>query len=1178
LSIGSQGFRGGTMPDTTTRQLGQLALDRGLVDAGQLREAVDEFKRRKVAGSRMPLGEVMVEMGYLTRPQLEQLLGAQGGRKSPRQIIPGFELVRKLGEGGMGATYLARQESMERLVALKVLRKSLSRDEQFVARFRREAQLAGRLDHVNIVQAIDVGEAAGFHYLIMEYVEGRNLGDMMPESGPMSEELALHVVIQMSRALEFAQQHGIIHRDIKPDNILVTSERVAKLCDFGLARQDGGDGTRLTQTGTAMGTPHYVSPEQARGDRSVDIRSDIYSLGATLYHLVTGQTPFSGSSAVIVMTKHLTEQLPWPQDINPELSMATSQVIARMMAKNPADRYQTPRELAVALERAIDGEAPGEHGLAPGQSSVATRGTIPITVEPPDARPRRYRETRFEPAAGTDPTMPLGRLPGGAQAASGNLKLMVGGAVAIAALVLAFIAWLVVTGRKGGGPRGRSESSTGAGTDTNAKPPVAPVKPPGATDGKKEAEEMFAYAGKWWREHPAEYAEARRKFESLRGKADGVLGMKVEDAIREIDKARGKRVAALLAPLQKQARMMADIGDFDGAVGLLEAAPEKTRNVAKAEILAIRAELVRKAEARLAPIMADAERLSRDGRPKAALKRLKDLRGARYAPITGRLAALEARLESEVKDTAALESKREKAQARKEWETLFAAMDAELARGDHHRANDILERRKKGLSTATKKYFGKELSAITSILKELRLSDEHHEKTVAGLVDRQVRIKTRRGTTYDCRIKKFDEEHRTLELERTYRIGGNVKTSRREIAFDDLAEGEIDKLLKPREPQNSDAWMAMAIMAIHSGDVGFAPEPLKNAGNHVFLDYYRKKLGEARKRSGEDRARWEWEHEVLPKVRKSYTKRQASELVGQLEAWLRENDATRFHAEHLKEARQILRVARAAGGVGGEEPGPGDGEVPENVTKFFKGKVTGFDQRDLEVEIHWDFSDRKQLEDFSVLGGKWKIEKGALVGSADRRTPDSRLQIKALFEDQVHVQVIGGVRRGKQAYIQMGSDRDYVQMGMDFLGFGGRDHQKAILSRNSGEWKNLVNMPMARLRRSATCEMMMDYGKDRSLTATLSGKKLGKVEGTPDKQVRIWLGLLHSFDRKGTQVVFEKLRVRARFDRPWFQRTIEAGGEDPQVNPEKHFPRPREDRPGPGGHRPRPGKLRKPPW
>ncbi|MHC4915945.1 MAG: serine/threonine-protein kinase [Planctomycetota bacterium] len=236
------------MPDEEAQlRLGQLAVQRSLVTPDQLAEAIDEFRKRRSAGSQVPLGDLLVEFGYMTRSQLETLLKAQGGKKGPRSQIPGFELIRKLGEGGMGATYLARQVSMDRMVAIKVLRGGLSRNEKFVARFRREARVAGKLDHTNIVKAMDVGEASGFHYLVMEYVEGKTLADLLPDSGGMDERQALQAVVQIARALELAHSQGFIHRDIKPQNILVDVRGTAKLCDFGLARQAGD--SSLTQAG-----------------------------------------------------------------------------------------------------------------------------------------------------------------------------------------------------------------------------------------------------------------------------------------------------------------------------------------------------------------------------------------------------------------------------------------------------------------------------------------------------------------------------------------------------------------------------------------------------------------------------------------------------------------------------------------------------------------------------------------------------------------------------------------------------------------------------------------------------------------------------------------------------------------------------------------------------------------
>jgi eukaryotic-like serine/threonine-protein kinase len=363
---------------SSQQQIGKLALDRGFLTFDQLTEAIREQERRSAAGGLLPLGEVLIELELLSRRQLESLVASQSSAPKKKQPIAGFELIRKLGEGGMGATYLARQTSMDRLVALKILRKNLSRNQQFVERFVREARLAGRLSHVNIVESQNVGESSGFHFLVMEYVDGHSAYSMIPAEGGMDEELALHICVQVARALDFAHGAGIVHRDIKPDNILVTEDRIVKLCDFGLARDTAAE-TRLTQTGMMMGTPHYVSPEQARGEKDVDIRSDIYSLGATLYQLATGQTPFSGSSAAVVMTKHLTEQMPWPGDVNPDVSEACCQLIARMMAKDPNDRYQTPAELLADMKLVIDGKSLESGILDPMLSSIGQSGSIQVT-------------------------------------------------------------------------------------------------------------------------------------------------------------------------------------------------------------------------------------------------------------------------------------------------------------------------------------------------------------------------------------------------------------------------------------------------------------------------------------------------------------------------------------------------------------------------------------------------------------------------------------------------------------------------------------------------------------------------------------------------------------------------------------------------------------------------------
>ncbi len=384
------------MPEASIpKRIGQIAVERGLMTSEELVEALEEHNKRLAVGSRVPFGELLIDLEYISRRQLKRLLSAQGtATRSPRQIIPGYELIKKLGEGGMGTTYLARQVSLRRLVAIKVLRQDFSKDEQFVERFRREAQLAGGLDHPNIAQAIDFGQTHGLHYMIMEYVEGRIVADFIPEGGALDVKLALHVIMQVARALEAGHRQGIIHRDIKPDNILLTRNRVAKLCDFGLAKKLGGS-SHLTQTGIAVGTPHYCSPEQAQGESDVDIRSDIYSLGATLYHLVTGRLPYYAENAAAVAIKHISDPVPRARDANPNVPESVERLICTMMAKKPAQRYQTPAKLIADLQQVMAGRQIGIQVMPLDSVAAGARSKAPpATAARPKNRRRPARELK----------------------------------------------------------------------------------------------------------------------------------------------------------------------------------------------------------------------------------------------------------------------------------------------------------------------------------------------------------------------------------------------------------------------------------------------------------------------------------------------------------------------------------------------------------------------------------------------------------------------------------------------------------------------------------------------------------------------------------------------------------------------------------------------------------------
>lgn len=264
--------------------------------------------------------------------------------------IPGYQILDRLGAGAMAVVFEARQLSLNRIVAIKVLPKKLSADTEYVERFYAEGQAAAKLNHTNIVQAFDVGEAHGYHYFVMEYVEGKTVYDELAAGKIYSEHEALDIAIQITRALQHAHGQGLIHRDVKPKNIMLTAGRVAKLMDMGLARIADDSAAIAAEAGRLFGTPYYISPEQITGKATVDFRCDIYALGATLYHMVTGRVPFEGETPKDVMLKHLRQPLVSPDRYNLDLSFGICKVIEKMLAKHPQNRQATTKQLLEDLQ------------------------------------------------------------------------------------------------------------------------------------------------------------------------------------------------------------------------------------------------------------------------------------------------------------------------------------------------------------------------------------------------------------------------------------------------------------------------------------------------------------------------------------------------------------------------------------------------------------------------------------------------------------------------------------------------------------------------------------------------------------------------------------------------------------------------------------------------------------
>jgi serine/threonine protein kinase len=373
-------------PDSPQNLFGQVAIELGLVTTEQLDAALkQQAEQPKVIGATRKIGEILhdrhvIELRAIQKVLLEQMrrrMVAPEPPQSHERKIGHFEILNKLGAGGMGHVYKARDTQQDRVVALKVLSLRLTDDEEFVARFKREVTASSSLQHPNIVAGISSGSLDGRPYLTMEFVDGQSLGKLIDAESHLPERKALLITREVARGLEFAHGKGVVHRDVKPDNVLV-GENVIKLTDFGLAKILRDD-QRLTRSGIALGTPHYISPEQVEASRYIDHRADLYGLGAMLFHMLTGHVPFEGENNNEIMLAHLNNALRDPRDLVKGISENTVRVLRKLMAKKAADRYDSAGQLLEDLDLVLDGKPP-RHALQPASQKPVKTGCAAILL------------------------------------------------------------------------------------------------------------------------------------------------------------------------------------------------------------------------------------------------------------------------------------------------------------------------------------------------------------------------------------------------------------------------------------------------------------------------------------------------------------------------------------------------------------------------------------------------------------------------------------------------------------------------------------------------------------------------------------------------------------------------------------------------------------------------------
>jgi serine/threonine-protein kinase len=365
-----------------------------LLESTQLNE-LSHTLRQQFSDPRA-LARELIKRNWLTPYQVNQLVRGHG----KDLLVGSYVLLERLGEGGMGQVFKARHQKLGRVVALKVIRKEKLEKAEAVRRFRREIEVAAQLSHPNVVRAFDADQAGDTHFLVLEYVDGIDLGRKVREQGPLPVEQACDYIRQAALGLQHAFARGMVHRDIKPSNLILTSRtgpeginlEVVKVLDMGLARlelagQQLERSASLTQCGTIMGSPDFISPEQARNTHTADIRADLYSLGCTFYYLLTGRTPFPGDSVTEVLLKHQLEEPDPVEQLRPGVPPDVVNVLNKLMAKNPKDRYQTPAELVAVLEELRQSRS---GNLAPVTVPVLHPKTTPLDL-PDEPRVRAQR-------------------------------------------------------------------------------------------------------------------------------------------------------------------------------------------------------------------------------------------------------------------------------------------------------------------------------------------------------------------------------------------------------------------------------------------------------------------------------------------------------------------------------------------------------------------------------------------------------------------------------------------------------------------------------------------------------------------------------------------------------------------------------------------------------------------
>ncbi len=683
------------------------------------------------------------------------------------RILGNYEIIEKIGSGGMGAVYKARQLSMDRMVAMKILPKDLAKNKDFVQRFLREAQVAGKCSHPNLIHVHEVGYSDGYYFYSMELVDGPTLEEIIEEKGPLSESTAVEYMIGIASALKEAHGKGIVHRDVKPANILITKEGVPKLSDLGLAKPMSGR-LDVTMGGRAIGSPHYMSPEQIQG-KDVDGRSDLYSLGATFYQALTGRPVFDAPTLEGVVTKHVTEKPVPVRDVRKDISSRMDAVVMKLLEKRPEDRYQSAEQLLEDLFALKEGKR-----LKYASPAVAVR-----------ERKKTPRPGQRRPAATVS-------------AGSGRRGILLPFFL-LAAGVVVVLLW-VVSGGRGGGQQGRTAASTGTEAVGSQR-----------LEARRAYEEAMAFA----KSHRKDYGECIRRLESVWRRYPSTLsGRRAKEEADRLRREWKSAAEAAWNTARARAGELCSKGDFDGARRVLKAVAETNPLLDGKTVKNALKEVDEKADDFVARLADEAERCLKEKRFEECRRLLKRIEGVKDARSTEDRRGFVAEMEETLAHARIRHEREETENVKKKvlsalYESVGLMVDGKA---------DVAIEKLKGLGDVSGMPLLKvEVDLAKKVASCLGVPHWRLRRVLEKKKGEHIEVVTRQGRVAGV-LKDLKGNGIVLEL--VHGGGGGTVVTTRVIDMSELDDGFYEKTVSEFRPRTDAERIAVAILALRNKDFG----------------------------------------------------------------------------------------------------------------------------------------------------------------------------------------------------------------------------------------------------------------------------------------------------------------------------------------------------------------------